>query len=389
MSTLYSLSADSKNPPYLTRKTARPVDFHIDGDIGDAFVSKRKMVAEGFADQNHLTYIEVGITNACNLNCTYCGEFENPIYRTSVTEGKKLDKLLRALDDLETLRLLSITGGEPLLSPYYVDNVVVPLLDFANSKGIVTQVNSNLTVPTSLLEKIVGKVSILHTSCNYTSADDFLHIALPGTNDGQRARSLFRLLESNMRFLVQEGVCVTAESIIYTDTFSNIAKINHFLASIGIARQEIQPPFPTKNQAFEVPSLDQLVGSLNDFLDDRAPTLLVQLDCAPFFWCKATGKALALLERLSKEQNFVTRSCPDGRSRLNVNLDGEVRVTDFSGLAPIGSIHEMSLSEIFGKWQETDLYRDFNCQCADRKCLGPCILVANTYYPGWRPGLHK
>jgi len=365
---------------------AKTVDFKKEGDIGDAFVSRQIMMKEGHPKDNYLTYIELGITNACNLNCVHCGVYELPIYATKVTGGKKVDAVIKALDELDTLRLLSITGGEPLMSPYYVDNIILPILEFANSKKIISQINTNLVIPRQTLKMLVKKVSIIHTSFNYTNEENFGRIAFASKADKKRIHASYQQLLENIKFLVKEGSCITVETMLFFETIEHFAEINHLVADLGVARQEIQPPFPSNNELFKVPTLEELLFYMNKFLDERNQNFLVQLDCAPFYWCNGNNQVVALLERMEQEPNLVTRVCPDGRSRFNLNLDGEVRVTDFSELLPIGSIHDKSLMEIYEEWRNSDLYQKYNCECEEHRCLGPCILVANTYYPQWQPG---
>lgn len=141
-------------------------------------------------------------------------------------------------------------------------------------------------------------------------------------------------------------------------------------------------PFPTNNPQFRLPTMDELLSHLDIFIKERNQDLLVQLDCAPVWPCIADDDQKQILMALESAPNLLIRSCPDGRSRLNLNLDGEVRVTDFAETNPLGNIKSTSLAEIFNKWKASSLYRDYNCTC-DARCLGPCILLANAYYPGW------
>lgn len=366
---------------------AKPIDFNRESDPSDAFVSRQMMRAEGRRDDNYLTFVELGVTSACNLKCAYCGEFENPIYASRHAATRDISDVIRALDELDTLRIISITGGEPLLSEPIIRNIVLPVLEFANAKGVYTQINSNLVVPEKHLELVAGKVSIIHTSINFFDAETFGDIVLPGQRNSTIQR-LFEQLRGNFRMVADSMTALTAETLLYSSTLDRLGRINHLLAAWGADRQELQVPFPTKNPQFCLPTMDELLSHLAAFIKARNQDLLVQLDCAPVWPCIADARQQQLLSVLESAPNLLIRSCPDGRSRLNLNLDGEVRVTDFAETEPLGNIKSASLVEIFEAWKTSPLYRNYNCTC-DARCLGPCILLADAYYPGWSSAANR
>jgi len=89
-----------------------------------------------------------------------------------------------------------------------------------------------------------------------------------------------------------------------------------------------------------------------------------------------------LIHRLREAKNVTTRNDPDGRNRLNINIfTGDVIVTDFGDVEPLGNIQTESLQPMFAKWQKHTLNQKINCFCPAASCAGPNLLVANTYYP--------
>lgn len=88
-----------------------------------------------------------------------------------------------------------------------------------------------------------------------------------------------------------------------------------------------------------------------------------------------------LLRRLREAKNVTVRNDPDGRSRLNVNIfDGNIIVTDFGDTPPLGNIKTDSLPEAYDRWRQTKLSKELNCRCSNVRCLGPNVLVKNSYY---------
>lgn len=67
-----------------------------------------------------LSNIEFTTTYLCNMRCAHCAV--GYTLQTKDPDALPLDLLLRRLDEIPTLRSLSITGGEPMLSknPYKI-----------------------------------------------------------------------------------------------------------------------------------------------------------------------------------------------------------------------------------------------------------------------------
>src|SRR5690606_25563460 len=101
----------------------------------------------------------------------------------------------------------------------------------------------------------------------------------------------------------------------------------------------------------------------------------------PFYPCNNNQADLDLLQRIYKSKNVSVRNDPDGRSRLNVNIfTGDVIVADFGDEPPLGNIQTDSFPSLFDQWLATPLAKSLNCHCPSVRCLGPNLLVKNTYY---------
>ena len=57
-----------------------------------------------------------------------------------------------------------------------------------------------------------------------------------------------------------------------------------------------------------------------------------------------------------------------------------IALTDFGDAPPLSNIREHNLLAIFDKWLQSDLTKSLNCHCPAVKCLGPNVLIKNTYY---------
>ena len=99
-----------------------------------------------------LTNIEFTTTTLCNMRCAHCAV--GYTLQTKDPDALPIELLIQRLDEISTLRSLSITGGEPMLSKKSVQNYVLPLLKYAHSRGVRTQINSNLTLDLERYKKL-------------------------------------------------------------------------------------------------------------------------------------------------------------------------------------------------------------------------------------------
>lgn len=332
-----------------------------------------------------LTNIEFTTTTLCNMRCEHCAV--GYTLQTKDPDPLPLELLLKRLEEIPHLRSLSITGGEPMLSMKSVDDYVVPLLKYAHDRGIRTQINSNLTIELSRYEKIVPYLDVLHISHNYGSVEDFVDIGF-GMMDKkptyeQRASYFMRMIE-NAKALTSAGVIVSAETMINKRTLPHLEKIHDQIVEMGCQRHEVHPMYPSDFASrLEVATVTEIQDGIERLLNHRDKNIWMLFGTLPFYACSENAKDLALLERLYREENVTVRNDPDGRSRLNVNIfDGEIIVTDFGDVPSLGNVQETSLVNAYDRWVSSGVAKSLACHCADIKCLGPNLLVKDTYYQG-------
>jgi radical SAM/CxCxxxxC motif protein YfkAB len=103
--------------------------------------------------------------------------------------------------------------------------------------------------------------------------------------------------------------------------------------------------------------------------------------CLAFYACSDNQEDLKLLERLYKSKNVTVRNDPDGRSRLNVNIfTGDIIVTVFGDIPTLGDIQTTTLQKAYENWKNSRVAKEVGCHCPGVSCLGPNILVKNSYY---------
>ncbi|MFD0050533.1 radical SAM/CxCxxxxC motif protein YfkAB [Actinomycetes bacterium NPDC127524] len=331
-----------------------------------------------------LTNVEFTTTTLCNMRCEHCAvgytlQPKDPV-------ALPLELLLSRLEEIPALRSLSITGGEPMLSLKSVKNYVLPLLKYARSRGVRTQINSNLTLDLDRYLEIAPYLDVLHISHNWGTLDDFIDggfamMDRKPTRE-QRAKLFYRMIE-NSRALAQAGVLVSAETMLNKRTLPHLEHIHKQITEeMGCQRHEVHPMYPSDfASALETLPLEKTREAIHHLLDIRNEDVWMLFGTLPFYPCSSKPEDLELLKRLYSSKKVTVRNDPDGRSRLNVNIfTGEVIVTDFGDAPSLGNITTSPLSQSYETWMNSKLAAQLNCHCSSVRCLGPNVLVKNAYY---------
>ncbi|MCA0149943.1 radical SAM/CxCxxxxC motif protein YfkAB [Rossellomorea vietnamensis] len=331
-----------------------------------------------------LSNIEFTTTTLCNMRCEHCAVG----YTLSPKDPSALpiELILGKLDDIKTLRSLSITGGEPMMSKKSVENYVLPLLKYAHSRGVHTQINSNLTLDLDRYLMIAPYLDVLHISHNWGTIDEFIDVGFANmerkpTRD--QRRKLFDRMIENSRALSKHGVLVSAETMLNKNTLPYLEKIHRQVVDeMKCGRHEIHPMYPSDfASSLETLSLEETREAIRDILRFRDENVWMLFGTLPFYPCSSSQEDLDFLKELYSAKKVSVRNDPDGRSRLNVNIfTGDVIVTDFGDTPPLGNIMNDTLPDIFEKWKEQPLAKELNCHCPMARCLGPNVLVKSMYY---------
>ncbi|OEH91338.1 radical SAM/CxCxxxxC motif protein YfkAB [Bacillus solimangrovi] len=344
---------------------------------------------EAYDDIEHngqfmLSNVEFTTTTLCNMRCDHCAV--GYTLQPKDPNALPIDMLLQRLEEAPNLRALSITGGEPMLSMSSVKNYVVPLLKYAHERGIRTQINSNLTLDPKRYELITPYLDVLHISHNWGTLEDFHTYGFANMKRKptlEQSAKLYEQMIENSKILAKEGVFVSAETMLNQRTLPHLEKIHNEIIEMGCSRHEVHPMYPVDfADNLPVLSLEKIRTSIHHLLDIRDKSLWMLFGTLPFYPCSNNEEDLALQKRLYNEENVTVRNDPDGRSRLNISIfTGDITVTDFGDIPPLGNIKYNSIQEAFDTWLNTKVARELLCHCPSAKCLGPNILVKHAYYP--------
>lgn len=332
-----------------------------------------------------LSNVEFTTTNLCNMRCSHCAV--GYTLQTRDPAPLPMSLIMQRLDEIPTLRTISITGGEPMFSKKSIREVVKPLLKYAEQRGIYVQLNSNLTLPLDRYLDIAEYIDVLHISHNWGTIDTFTEVGFGAMDKQPPLKAKLKLYEqmiSNAQNLSRQGMFVSAETMLNKSTLPYLESIHHEVVhDMKCQRHEVHPMYPADFASqLEVLDLNTMKSAISHLLDVRDKDTWMLFGTLPIFPCLQDEADAQLREKLKQAPNVSTRNDPDGRSRLNVNVfTGNVIVTDFGDeTGTISNIKQDRLTDVFQRWMATPLSKAINCHCPQFECLGPNILVKNMYY---------
>ncbi|WP_239075673.1 radical SAM protein [Planosporangium flavigriseum] len=181
------------------------------------------------------TELQVEITSACNLRCTMClVSYRPPVNK--LVGAMAPDLFAGILDGVPTLQRLTMQGlGEPLLSPYLVDQVRQ-----AKRRGITVGFNSNITLLSRRRadELVAAGLDWLHVSLDGAAADTYESI---------RKGSTFDTVVANLTGLVAAkraaGSATPWLRVVFVAMRRNVAELSalvRLLADIGVNELRVQ-----------------------------------------------------------------------------------------------------------------------------------------------------
>lgn len=336
--------------------------------------------------ETKLSNIEFTTTTLCNMRCAHCAVG----YTLQLKDPDTIDMktIFKRLDEVEHLSTLSVTGGEPMFSKKSIKETVIPILKYAQDRGIYTQMNSNLTINYDRYEPIIDLVDVMHISHNWGTIDEFAEVGFHVMDKKPPLAARYKLYEQmieNSRKLSEAGMFVSAETMLNKSTLPYLEKIhNEIVNDMKCARHEVHPMYPSDFASdLNVLTIEETKAAIRQLLSFRDENTWMLFGTLPILPCSFNSDDQAFLNEVRQAKNVTVRNDPDGRSRLNVNVfTGDVIVTDFGDeTGTIENIIDTPLQTVYDKWKNSALNQTINCHCPKVKCLGPNLLVKNMYYP--------
>ncbi|HUI44789.1 MAG TPA: radical SAM protein [Nitrospirota bacterium] len=176
------------------------------------------------APEPSLRYLELQITDACNLACKHC--YINGKQRNELS-AEQVNSVLREFQDMQGLRVM-ITGGEPLVHQMFNEiNEMLP--DFFLRKVLFTN--------GTLLKKDVIK----------TLRFDELQVSIDGmeeAHDGVRGPGTFKRSLEAVRYALDAGFAVSISTMIHRGNLSDFDGMERMFRNMGIKDWTVDVPVP-------------------------------------------------------------------------------------------------------------------------------------------------
>ena len=169
-----------------------------------------------------LRYLELQITNRCNLQCRHCYIREGPHQDLST---KQIQWILEEFEEIQGLRLL-LSGGEPLLHPLFGE-----INDILRNHGFRSVLLSNGT----LITKEVAKRLLVHE----------VQISLDGMKEGHeslRGKGTFEKTVMAIDHLQEANIRVSVATMIHRKNLSEFDQLASLLQSKNIEEWNVDVP---------------------------------------------------------------------------------------------------------------------------------------------------
>ncbi len=297
---------------------------------GDVAVTRPPLIK---SPDPSLRYLELQITDRCNLRCRHCYLGDSGSHDLSV---KQIGDILHEFEEMQGLRLL-ITGGEPLIHREF-DEINSILPDFFVRKVLFT--NGLL-----LQERIIERLNI-----------DEIQISIDGleeAHDSLRGKGAFRATMEGMKISLSYGFDVSVSTMVHPKNLEDFDEMERVFKDLGV-----------KDWTVDVPCITGRLEDNAQFqVSPREGGRYLGYGYGGGFHAGATGFACGL-------------------HLMSVAADGRVSKCTFYADRSAGSIEE-GLIECWRKIKPVRL-DELICDCAHREsCRGGCRYRAEILGDPW------
>jgi len=175
--------------------------------------------------QPSLRYLELQITDACNLRCKHCYLVEGDSHELSLGQ---INRVLKEFEEMQGLRVL-ITGGEPLLHNKFSEiNEMLP--DFFVLKVLFT--NGLLLTREALKSLKVDEIQV--------SID-----GLESAHDRLRGAGTFARAHEAVKHALDAGFAVSVSTMVHRANLADFDAMERLFKDLGIKDWTVDNPCPT------------------------------------------------------------------------------------------------------------------------------------------------
>lgn len=281
------------------------------------------------SDSGHrLDWIKVQLTRQCNFKCEFCSQADWASPETLDLEAFRT----AVLDHLPSLRLLIITGGEPLAR--YRRLLALARIAFDQRAAI--GIFSNLSLLSSARAQELRDVGVSWMRTTLNGANAFIH-------ERSYPAGSFAATMSGVAAAASVAMPVKIRATISQTNHDQIGDLVSFVAALGIGELDFRPYLPlgdcNPHASFAL-TPTQAIAAAAEILHLKAVwAAKVRLKLLPNWFD-------FLYRDLADEPLSVCELCHCGRSYLYVDAAGNYRACA-GHRAVVGSIFEQGVDEIW------------------------------------------
>lgn len=233
------LKACSADSGYDAKESAF-IDYCLSEGILTTEFSGRRRPLLAPAPAPSLRYLELQITNDCNLRCRHCYIGDGQRHELSLDQ---VNSVLKEFEDMQGLRVM-ITGGEPLLHSRFNEiNEILP--EFALRKVLFTN-------GTMLRDEVIKRLNV-----------DEVQVSIDGleaSHDAVRGKGMFSRAMDAVRRSLDAGLDVSIATMVLRGNTADFAQMERVFREMGVKEWTVDVPCRTGRLAQNMellPSLEE------------------------------------------------------------------------------------------------------------------------------------
>lgn len=298
-------------------------------------------VAGSVRNFSDLTTVIVKLTNACNLACAYCYDYEKSEKAQRIEADIALRALREAIDMCNGKLWVILHGGEPMLVWNLIETIVLEAKEYARQRGVVLDFTGQTNM-TRVTDRIVA-FSAQHSIAWGVSVDGTgeVHDHFRVQHGGGGTHDLF------LKSLVRYPAFVRSCSVMSTITSANDGRLlecARYFRDLGMAAWDwslFQPIGRARGeQRFNI-DIEKLCASWNQLFDAVVagefagfPVLPVKKYLDNFF--HGPGKNMCMRPQ-----------CGAARDLMSISSDGTIEACDcIDPLGPLGNLGNLKSGTI-------------------------------------------
>ena len=294
------------------------------------------------------------VTTRCNLNCIHCyaGSVASSQAELSTIEGKRLLEQIAAVQDI---RMIVITGGEPLLR-----QDIFELVEYAGQLGFHIVFSTNGTLLTPDTAKDLARLGVVNFSISLDGYTKDCHESI------RRQPGCFQSAIDGIKAAAQTGVCI---QVNFTAMQQNLAELPGLINLADGLKADIIMVFqaipPLKDgEALELDAEEQMRLIRTIAEKQKKSHALIMPVCCPEYWpWLVENRRLSLGRSIQKS---ALSGCGAGNAFGYIRFDGDVWPCNFIPLSA-GNVRLTAFPDI---WNNSPLLQQFRGQA--RRLKGVC-----------------